>query len=214
MPETILTTTQIAERADYTREQIWAKARKGEIPALRANPGAKHYRYYDSPELQAWCEERAGRRARSLARKQASETYTLPNGETLVKPWSWTKAHERLLNRKKVGGDPFAPKKQPLLDAVAQDMWRKLAKKHHLSARELFESIRAGRVERIEFHAGKGFNRAGGILSWEGIAGAYRLLRNQIGEEWRDWTPQEREWFRALMLPLVEFYRAVTQQES
>src|SRR5262245_34934993 len=204
MTEPILTTTQIAERADYTREQIWAKARKGEIPAIRANPGGKHYRYYDSPELRAWCEERAGRRARSLAQQHvdANRTFTLTTGKVLTKPWSWTKAHERLLNRKNVGGDPFA-KKQPLLDAVAQDMWRKLAKKHRLSANELLESIRAGDVVRIELHLGEGFKR-GGFVSWEGFAGWYRFLRRRIGEEWREWTPQEREQFQELMLPVVE----------
>lgn len=205
MTEPILTTTQIAERADYTREQIWAKARKGEIPAQRANPGGKWVRYFDSPELRAWCKERAGRRARSLARQQANaeRSWTLPNRERVTRPWSWTKKHEALLHRKwprRFG------KAQTRLDSVGQDIWRKLAKKHRLGVYDLMWSIRIGRVERTKVQKGVGFKR-GGFTSWEGIAAQVRFLRKQIGDEWRDWTPEEKAFVYELILPVIEFGR-------
>jgi hypothetical protein len=100
MDEPILTLTQIAERADYTRQQIWNKARKGEIPAQRANPGRKHYRFIDSPKLRAWCAERAARRARSRARNQAREEGRLSRLDPVAQDmWRKLRAKERLSPR-------------------------------------------------------------------------------------------------------------------
>jgi hypothetical protein len=75
-----LSTSDIAERSGDTREWIWALACAGEIPAERANPGGKQYRYFDSPELRNWCAKRSGKRDRQ---------------------WTWTAQHQALLDRKR-----------------------------------------------------------------------------------------------------------------
>ncbi len=168
-------------------------------------------RFIDSPELRAWCVERAGRRVRSLARKQAKETreYPLATGETLTKPWAWTKDHEALLHRKR---PRRFGKAVPRLDPVAQDMWRKLAKKHKLGVYDLMRSIHLGRVERTKVQ-GVTFKR-GGFATFEGIAGQFRFLRQRIGEEWRDWAPQEKALLHDLIFPIVEFDRQLRGSEA
>lgn len=77
--ESILSTAQIAELSGDTRVWMWELARRGEIPAERANPGGKQYRYFDSLELRNWCASRKHKR----------------------KPWAWTDKHEAVLERKR-----------------------------------------------------------------------------------------------------------------
>jgi predicted DNA-binding transcriptional regulator AlpA len=77
--EAILSTAQIAELSGDTREWIWELARRGEIPAERANPGGKQYRYFDSQQLRNWCASRKRKR----------------------RPWAWTSEHEAVLERKR-----------------------------------------------------------------------------------------------------------------
>ncbi|SRR6266700_1375192 len=197
MSEPILTTTQIAKRSDYTPVAMWAKARKGEIPAERANPNGKHYRFIDSPELRAWCAERASRRVRSLARKQPREDGSRPPR----RPWSWTKDHDALLNRKR-----------PRLEPAAQDMWRNLGTRHRLTVHDLRQSIRLGYVVRTQ---GDVDNSTGmGLLLWEQFATQFRELRLQIGDTWRDWTPQGKALVHGLILPIVEFDRQLRSERD
>jgi hypothetical protein len=188
MTQPILTTTQIAERAHCSRVWIWKLARKGLIPAERANPNGTHYRFFDSPELRAWSAKLASAPRRGPAPKQAQEH------RQRRRPWSWTKDHEALLNRKR-----------PRLDLTAQDMWRKLGTKERLTVRELQESIRMGSVTRIKIDPDR--DRGVGFTSFEIWSGQWKLLRKQIEDVWRDWSDEQIKEALNFLEPVESFAR-------
>jgi hypothetical protein len=63
----VLSTGDIAKETGLSRQRIWQLGVTGEIPAERANPGGKHYRFYDSAEFAAWRKQKARQSARSRA---------------------------------------------------------------------------------------------------------------------------------------------------
>jgi hypothetical protein len=177
--ESILSTAQIAELSGDTRVWMWELARRGEIPAKRANPGGQHYRYFDSPELRNWCASRKHKR----------------------KPWAWTDAHEGVLERKR-----------PRLDAVGKNLWRKLGKRHHLEVSELRESIRKGRVTKIKRQRTAKIPGLTGVSTWQGLSFQFKLLMSQIGELYLNWSPDTKAQVRALIRPIVEFDRELSDE--
>jgi hypothetical protein len=187
--EPILTTTQIAERAHCSRVWLWKLARKDLIPAERANPNGTHYRFFDSPELRAWCAKEARKPRRGPAPKESQE-----DRQQRRRPWSWTKDHEALLKRKR-----------PRLDSIAQDMWRKLCVKKRLSVRELQESIRKGSVTRNKIDPDR--DRGYGFASFESLYVQWKLLRKQIEEVWRTWSDENIKEALDFMAPVESFAR-------
>ncbi len=64
----LLSTGDIARETGLTPQRIWQLAVAGRIPAKRANPGGKQYRFYDSAEFAAWRKEQRRRIARPVGR--------------------------------------------------------------------------------------------------------------------------------------------------
>jgi DNA-binding transcriptional MerR regulator len=60
----VLSNGDIAEETGLTPQRIWQLAITGGIPAQRANPGGKHYRFYDSALFAAWRKQKARQSAR------------------------------------------------------------------------------------------------------------------------------------------------------
>jgi hypothetical protein len=89
------------------------------------------------------------------------------------------------------------------LDDTAQDMWIKMAEKEHLSPRELQESIRMGSVTRIKIDPDK--DRGVGFASFESWYLQWKLLRKQIEDVWRDWTPEQAAEAMTFLQPVVDF---------
>lgn len=58
----VLSVGDIAKETRLTRQHVWHLAVTGAIPAERANPGGKQYRFYESPRLTTWIKEKAAYR--------------------------------------------------------------------------------------------------------------------------------------------------------
>jgi hypothetical protein len=89
------------------------------------------------------------------------------------------------------------------LDDTAQGMWMELAEKKNLSPRELQESIRMGEVTRIKIDPDK--DRGVGFASFESWYLQWKLLRKQIEDVWRDWTPEQAAEALTFLDPVVDF---------
>jgi hypothetical protein len=98
------------------------------------------------------------------------------------------------------------------LDDTAQDMWIKMAEKEHLSPRELQESIRMGSVTRIKIDPDK--DRGVGFASFESWYLQWKLLRKQIEDIWRDWTPEQAEEALTFLRPVCAFAQEVSHLKS
>jgi hypothetical protein len=81
--------------------------------------------------------------------------------------------------------------------------WIKMAEKEHLSPRELQESIRMGSVTRIKIDPDK--DRGVGFASFESWYLQWKLLRKQIEDVWRDWTPEQAAEAMTFLQPVVDF---------
>jgi hypothetical protein len=57
----VLSTVDIAKETGLSRQRVWQLAVAGEIPAERANPGGKQWRFYESSKFAAWRKEKAAR---------------------------------------------------------------------------------------------------------------------------------------------------------
>ena len=71
-----LTPKNLGNLAGYTKAQMCNLARTNQIPGRRVNPGGKHYRFADTPEIRHWCawkkrERERPRPRRSKAAKRA-----------------------------------------------------------------------------------------------------------------------------------------------
>jgi len=95
------------------------------------------------------------------------------------------------------------------LDAVAQHMWLQLSEKEKLTPRELQESIRAGQV--VKLYA-EDYERKGGFASIEGLFAMWKMLRRQIGDFWREWTPKEIAAFLRYLEPMEDFARQLREK--
>jgi hypothetical protein len=63
----VLSTGDIARETGLHRVRIWQLAVAGGIPAKRANPGGKQYRFHDSAKFAAWRKKKARQSARPRA---------------------------------------------------------------------------------------------------------------------------------------------------
>ena len=63
------TPNDLGDLAGYTKAQMCNLARAKEIPGTRVNPGGKHYRYADTPEIRAWCASKKAARERPRVRR-------------------------------------------------------------------------------------------------------------------------------------------------
>jgi len=62
----------LGDLAGYTKAQMCNLARAKEIPGTRVNPGGKHYRFADTPEIRAWCASKKAERERPGIRRSAA----------------------------------------------------------------------------------------------------------------------------------------------
>jgi hypothetical protein len=171
-------------------------ARSGELDdvAERANPGGKHFRFYDTPELRAWCAQRL----REKADREAGQHPFQPRRRPHV-PWQGlTPEHHRILSSKKLKRDP-----------VARNMWTQIAEKKRLTPRELQESIRKGIITRIKIDPDK--NGGYGFASFEGWHFQWTILHRQIESAWRKWSVETAEEARRFFAPIVAFDHEVEQ---
>jgi hypothetical protein len=83
-------------------------------------------------------------------------------------------------------------------------MWQQLSVRNRLTIDELNTSFRRGIVRRIKSEKGDG---AAGMPTFQGIEMQWRLLRNHIGEIWKDWLPEQKALVCDSLRPIVEFYR-------
>jgi hypothetical protein len=61
----LLSVGDIAKETGLSRQRVWQLAVIGGIPAKRANPGGKHYRFHDSAKFAAWRKEKKRQSARA-----------------------------------------------------------------------------------------------------------------------------------------------------
>ena len=92
------------------------------------------------------------------------------------------------------------------LDDVARNMWVDLTKKSDLSPNELQESIKLGRVTKLD-EGQETKSWGAGFATIEGIARQWELLMKQIGDLWEQWTASEIAEFRIHIGNIVEFDR-------
>ena len=67
-----LTPKDLGDLAGYTKAQMCNLARGNEIPGTRVNPGGKHYRFADTPEIRAWCASKKADRERPRTRQSTA----------------------------------------------------------------------------------------------------------------------------------------------
>lgn len=89
------------------------------------------------------------------------------------------------------------------LDETGQEMWMRQAEKEDLSPRELQESIRMGTVTRIKIDPDK--DRGVGFASFESWYLQWKLLRKQIEDVWRDWSPEQIKEALTFIEPVEQF---------
>ena len=181
-----LSASVVAARSGYTREWIWRLARNSKIPYTIFTASRKQCRFLDTPKLAEWCNERRNRRLREKRYYQS-----IARRSDVKQKWSLTEEHLRILTRKR-----------PKLDDVGRRMWVQLAKENSLTPDALRESIRRGQVTRVERDRGE---TSAGICTWDALTYDFILLLRQIGEKWKNWTPEEKEQVLKHLNPMVEF---------
>jgi hypothetical protein len=67
-----LTPKDLGDLAGYTKAQMCNLARTNEIPGTRVNPGRKHYRFADTPEIRKWCDLKKAERDRPRIRQSTA----------------------------------------------------------------------------------------------------------------------------------------------
>jgi hypothetical protein len=67
-----LTPKDLGDLAGYTKAQMCNLARAKEIPGTRVNPGGKHYRFADTPEIRKWCASKKAERERPRIRQSTA----------------------------------------------------------------------------------------------------------------------------------------------
>jgi hypothetical protein len=67
-----LTPKDLGDLAGYTKAQMCNLARANGIPGIRVNPGGKHYRFADTPEIRAWCASKKAERERPRIRRSTA----------------------------------------------------------------------------------------------------------------------------------------------
>jgi hypothetical protein len=73
MENHVLSVGDIALETGLSRQRIWRLAVTGGIPAERANPGGKQYRFLESPKFATWRKDKA----QASARPRAPRTYRI-----------------------------------------------------------------------------------------------------------------------------------------
>jgi hypothetical protein len=92
------------------------------------------------------------------------------------------------------------------LDDTALNMWVELKKRNDLTANELQESIKLGRVTKADNQPDPK-SWGSGFATVQGIARQWELLMKQIGDLWEEWSASEIAEFRTEIGNIVEFDR-------
>jgi hypothetical protein len=92
-----LTPKNLGDLAGYTKAQMCNLARAKEIPGTRVNPGGKHYRFADTPEIREWCASKKRERERPRIRRSTAGKTTRERNEKI------DRLTEILMERKPVG---------------------------------------------------------------------------------------------------------------
>jgi hypothetical protein len=163
------------------------------LPAEVLNLGGKQLRFKKTPKIERWCEIESAK-ADQRAYRRKSRQYRF-----------WTKYHERLLARL------VRKKNPPRSDLVAFGTWKKLSVQNRLSIDELSKSFKRGEVTHISRSAG---DSGGGVTTWGGILVQFNIIRARIGENWRDWLPENKAQIRDLLHPIAEFHNQLAKRND
>ena len=196
-----LTTSDIGRMCGgYTAQQVrnWWNDGDNKLSAAVLNPGGKQLRFRKTPEIENYCANKAAKAQERAAKRKIRQSRL------------WTQYHEMLLGR-------LVMRKKPSerldfgewgengrhCDLIAFRTWKDLSVKNRLTIDELNISFKRGYVTRIRLEEGSG---SAGVATLAGAAFRFKLYRKQIGENWREWLPEEKAQVRDKIRPFLEFY--------
>lgn len=189
-----LTTSDIGRMCGgYTAQQVrnWWNDGDDELSAAVLNPGGKQLRFRKTHGIENYCANKAVKTQERAAKRKIRQSRF------------WTQYHRDLLGR-------LVERKQPRrhCDLIAFRMWKDLSVKNRLTIDELNVSVKRGVVTRIKLDEGSG---SAGVSTLSGAAFQFKLYRQQIGENWSEWLPEEKAQVRDKIRPIVEFYNQLGQ---